>query len=63
MGVIGINATPCPIELAERINKLIRDRELMNRIKVNALRYVISNHDPDVVAADYIRVWDCEDKS
>lgn len=54
---IGINATPDVISIESEIEKVIESPEEMHNIKMKSLDYIINNHNPDVIAQQYINVW------
>lgn len=55
---IGVNAVPDVKVLISDLESVILDRKKMQEIKLNALKYVVKNHDPTVIAKEYIALWE-----
>ncbi len=54
---IGVNAIPDVDEVYKSISYLIDNREQLERIKQNAIRFVRGNHDPEFIANEYLHLW------
>ena len=54
---IGINAVPDITSVIKSFEDLLSDPVLIHSIKINSLKYVISNHDPKKVGLHYLRIW------
>lgn len=54
---IGINATPDLELIIDDLEYIILNKDMMNEIKSNALRYVIDNHDTNIVTDKYLTEW------
>lgn len=54
---IGINAVANSDTICEQIERLINNPQLMHNIKINALRFIIENHEPALIASKYTEVW------
>lgn len=53
----GVNATNDLISLSKTITELLLDEQRMNIMKINALKYVIDNHNPSDVTRKYTALW------
>ncbi|EIY9461353.1 hypothetical protein M5204_001296 [Vibrio vulnificus] len=54
---IGVNAVPDEKKMLADIGRLISDSNKIRSIKINALRYVINHHDPNIIADQYLKFW------
>ncbi|PTT56604.1 glycosyltransferase family 1 protein [Aeromonas sp. HMWF015] len=54
---IGINAVPSSDAIYDSLERLINDPKLMYDIKINALKFIIENHEPSLIANKYLEVW------
>ncbi|HDZ8963315.1 TPA: hypothetical protein RUX96_000219 [Aeromonas dhakensis] len=54
---IGINAVPNSDAIYDNLERLINDPKLMYDIKINALKFIIENHEPALIASKYTEVW------
>jgi len=45
-----------PLNIADAINKLYMDRPLYEKIRINAYKRVMENHNPKIIASEYITV-------
>ena len=59
---IGINATPDVISIENEIERMIESPAVIHNIKIKSLDYIINNHNPDVIAQQYINVWRSNDE-
>ncbi len=56
---MGVNAVPSVSDVAKNIEFLIKNPNVVDEIKVAALKYIIDEHSPEVVAKAYVSQW-CE---
>ncbi|HHK8636387.1 TPA: hypothetical protein ACQYE6_002364 [Vibrio parahaemolyticus] len=54
---IGINAVPDESELYTSINELILNPVKLRNIKINAVEFIIKNHEPEKIAQEYLLLW------
>lgn len=55
--LIGINAVPDENELFEKLDAFFSDTTKISEVRLNSLKYIISNHNPDYVANKYLELW------
>ena len=54
---IGINATPCSVEIFNELKNLILNIETIDSIKQSAYAYAVEIHDSHTVARQYLKIW------
>lgn len=54
---IGINAMPSSDTICDSLEGVINNPKLMYNIKINALKFIIENHEPALIASKYIEIW------
>lgn len=54
---VGINGVPDEDKLYESICRVCEDKNLLIKIKYNALNYIVNNHNPEDIANKYISIW------
>ncbi|BBT81386.1 glycosyl transferase family 1 [Aeromonas veronii] len=54
---IGVNAVPNSDAICDSLEEIINNPKLMYDMKINALKFIIENHEPALIASKYLEIW------